>query len=373
MGEMESPHPHYPEVAPIDVVLNLLPDVDRSHVPYFDGSERLRLTHVKLDTIRGLGDLKLVGVEDDPRILSSIEDGSLPPLLVYKDGSTYHVPYNEGWRQAAVAKQHGIVELPAYLFDPEEHATTPDVRTANGIVDFGLSQLPDDDDARDDEFLNGHRPIKQERLQPAGGAPFTRGEPVEVKLRSRDWDQPHVGEDAWVPATYIRQYQSPRGTIIHQVFIAPTPHLGDGWNEIPGKVDRVLEVRPATQAYIPDAPPEHWAKVASERRYLTPKGTVWYVGDSFVNELGELYYELQIGEGTPDHGQVAAERLESLIASGQLKPVPEIEPLAVSVDDDGTELGGEAVEQDAIPPLSDAWQERLKGVRKRQGHWKEVR
>lgn len=114
-------------MAPIDTVLSFVPHVDRGHLPYFDGSERLRLQQVPLDRITGLGGIQLVGVEDDPWILAEVESGALPPLLVYKDGSEYHVPYNEGWRIAAVAKQHGVVELPAYVFDPQEHATTPDV------------------------------------------------------------------------------------------------------------------------------------------------------------------------------------------------------------------------------------------------------
>jgi hypothetical protein len=70
---------------------------------------------------------------------------------------------------------------------------------------------------------------------------FRRGDRVEVRMRSRDWDEPHCGEHFWVPARFVALYEYPNGKRIVQAFVWPTVHLGDGWDEIPGKVDRYFD------------------------------------------------------------------------------------------------------------------------------------
>jgi hypothetical protein len=76
---------------------------------------------------------------------------------------------------------------------------------------------------------------------------YTRGQRIEVRLQSRDWDEPHVGDHFWVDARFVALYEYPSGTQLCQVWVWPTVHLGDGWDQIPGKVDRYFErdVRPA--------------------------------------------------------------------------------------------------------------------------------
>jgi hypothetical protein len=78
---------------------------------------------------------------------------------------------------------------------------------------------------------------------------YTRGQKVEVRMRSRDWDVPeHVSNFFWVQARFVALYEYPNSRQVLQVYVWPTVHLGDGWDMIPGKVERYFEadVRAAT-------------------------------------------------------------------------------------------------------------------------------
>lgn len=70
---------------------------------------------------------------------------------------------------------------------------------------------------------------------------YQRGDRIQVRMVSRDWDEPHVGDRFWVEARFVALYEYANGRQVLQVWVWPTVHLGDGWDLIPGKVERYFE------------------------------------------------------------------------------------------------------------------------------------
>lgn len=128
------------------------------------------------------------------------------------------------------------------------------------MVDGLLSALhpADPDCAPDRLWLPAEaRDIRMERGAKLVHPSLVRGDRIEVRMRSRDWDEPYVGEFFWVPARFVALYEYPNGRRIVQVWVWPTVHLGDGWDQIPGKVDRYFE---------PDVRASQLAPVAGDPR-----------------------------------------------------------------------------------------------------------